>query len=79
MLDNEQYAETGSQETVTAAGVDLAGMAAAAGFTVARTVVESADVEDAVDLAQNAPGPAFLCFKISGEPSPQVAKRAMLF
>jgi thiamine pyrophosphate-dependent acetolactate synthase large subunit-like protein len=74
VLDNEHYAETGSQETVTAAGVDLAGMAAAAGFATARTVVESSDVEDAVDLAQNAPGPVFLCFKISGEPSPQVAK-----
>jgi thiamine pyrophosphate-dependent acetolactate synthase large subunit-like protein len=74
VVDNERYAETGGQRTVTAAGVDLAGMAAAAGFKVARTVVEAADVDAAVAEAQTAPGPVFLCFKVADGPSPQVPK-----
>ncbi|MBE0624632.1 MAG: aldehyde dehydrogenase [Burkholderiales bacterium] len=37
VLDNERYGETGMQETHTAHGVDLAGMARAAGF--AQTLV----------------------------------------
>jgi len=32
VLDNEHYGETGMQETHTGHGVDLAGMAKAAGF-----------------------------------------------
>ena len=74
VLDNEVYAETGAQRTVTAAGVDLAGMAAAAGFATARTIVEQKDIKDAVELALIAPGPVFLVFKISNGPSQQVPK-----
>src|SRR5690348_15662951 len=43
VLDNERYGETGMQETHTARGVDLAAVAQACGFPVARRV--SAPVE----------------------------------
>ena len=74
VLDNEVYAETGAQKTVTASGIDLAGMAAAAGFTVARTIIEKFEIDEASELAQTASGPVFLCFKISDGASQQVAK-----
>jgi hypothetical protein len=32
VIDNERYGETGGQRTHTSAGVDLAGIARAAGF-----------------------------------------------
>ena len=38
VLDNERYGETGMQETHTGHGVDLAGMAKAAGFAQTLTV-----------------------------------------
>jgi thiamine pyrophosphate-dependent acetolactate synthase large subunit-like protein len=44
VLDNEHYGETGMQETHTGHGVDLAGMAKAAGFAHARNVGTQAGV-----------------------------------
>ena len=38
VLDNEQYGETGMQDTVTASGVDLAGIAKSAGFTMTMSI-----------------------------------------
>jgi thiamine pyrophosphate-dependent acetolactate synthase large subunit-like protein len=44
VLDNERYGETGQQETHTAHGVNLAGMAKAAGIAQTLTVRTQADV-----------------------------------
>src|SRR5690606_19548524 len=44
VLDNERYGETGGQPTHTAAGVDLAAVAAACGWPSARTLRQPAEV-----------------------------------
>ena len=44
VLDNERYGETGMQETHTGHGVDLAGMAKAAGFARALAVTTTAQL-----------------------------------
>jgi thiamine pyrophosphate-dependent acetolactate synthase large subunit-like protein len=72
VLDNERYGETGMQQTNTATGTDLAGVAVACGFTAATTVRTGADVSAAVDLVRNQPGPTMAVFKVSAEVPPQV-------
>jgi thiamine pyrophosphate-dependent acetolactate synthase large subunit-like protein len=70
VLDNELYAETGMQPTHTARGVDLAGIAKAAGFAVAETV----RIEDALDACvgqvYRTPGPVFFDVKVSAKRYP---------
>jgi thiamine pyrophosphate-dependent acetolactate synthase large subunit-like protein len=72
VLDNGSYGETGGQPTATAAGVDLAGIAAAAGFP--RTLrLETPDrVEEALDLLLEAPGPVLVRARIEPGPKPLV-------
>ncbi len=64
VIDNERYGETGMQETHTAHAVDMAGMAAAAGFRAAATVFDDAELE--------APGPVFAAVKVTADPVPLV-------
>jgi thiamine pyrophosphate-dependent acetolactate synthase large subunit-like protein len=70
VIDNERYGETGMQETHTARGVDLAGMAHAAGFTEARTVATATELDAALPLLRRAPGPVFAAVKVSAERPP---------
>jgi thiamine pyrophosphate-dependent acetolactate synthase large subunit-like protein len=72
VIDNERYGETGMQETHTGHGVDVAGMARAAGFKDARTVATAAELESAVSLLRKAPGPVFAAVKVSAERPPMV-------
>ena len=65
VLDNELYSETGMQPTHTARGVDLAGMAKAAGFTVAQTVRTDKEVAAAVDAIYATKGTAFHDVKVN--------------
>ena len=65
VLDNELYAETGMQPTHTARGVDLAGMAKAAGFAVADTVRTDDALDACVAHVYRTPGPAFFDVKVS--------------
>ena len=63
VMDNEHYVETGMQGTHTGRGVDLAGIARAAGFPVAGCVT----VQDAFPAALEAiygPGPVFMNLKV---------------
>ncbi|MDT7952577.1 MAG: thiamine pyrophosphate-dependent enzyme [Acetobacteraceae bacterium] len=71
VLDNERYGETGMQETATAQGVDLIGVAVAAGF--GRTM-SMTTTEDAPGLweALRAGGPVFALAKVSDAPAPLV-------
>ena len=70
VLDNELYAETGMQPTHTARGVDLAGMAKAAGFNVAQTLRDEAQLDAAVGALYQAPGPLFFDVKVSSKRYP---------
>jgi thiamine pyrophosphate-dependent acetolactate synthase large subunit-like protein len=67
VLDNERFGETGMQKTHTAAGVDLAAMAAAAGIRTSRAVRTAAEVTEIRDLAHQGNGPVFAQIKISPE------------
>jgi thiamine pyrophosphate-dependent acetolactate synthase large subunit-like protein len=69
-LDNERYGETGMQETATASGVDLAGVARACGFPLAATVRTEAELAAALPQIRKAPGPAFFAIKIRAEKLP---------
>ena len=70
VIDNELYAETGMQFTHTASGVDLAGMAKAAGFAKAETVREDAAVGAAIEAIYGEAGPVFIDMKVSSKRYP---------
>jgi thiamine pyrophosphate-dependent acetolactate synthase large subunit-like protein len=72
VIDNERYGETGMQETHTGHGVDLAGMARAAGFRDSRTVATAAEVETLVPALLGAAGPVFADIKVSPERPPMI-------
>ena len=72
VLDNERYGETGMQATHTAHGVDLAGIAAAAGFAVAGTIRAAEEIEPARQVIRSEPGPIFYAIKVRAEPLPFV-------
>jgi thiamine pyrophosphate-dependent acetolactate synthase large subunit-like protein len=67
VIDNEAYGETGMQATHTRFGVDLAGIAAAAGFESARTVTTQSDLDTLSAALYDAPGPLFAAVKVSTE------------
>ena len=72
VLDNEHYGETGMQETHTGHGVDLAGMAKAAGFAHARNVTTQPGVARLRSMIRNGAGPLFAQIKIDAEKLPLV-------
>ncbi len=67
VLDNERFGETGMQKTHTASGVDLAGIAAAAGIRTSRLVRTMEEVTETRDLAHEGKGPVFAAVKIDPE------------
>lgn len=72
VMDNERYGETGMQETHTARGVDLAGVAKAAGFARALTVRTQADVSRLKKRLYAGEGPLFAQIKVDPEKLPLV-------
>ena len=67
VLDNERFGETGMQKTHTAAGVDLAAMATAAGIRTSRIVRTPTEVTEIRDLAHQGSGTVFAQIKIDPE------------
>jgi thiamine pyrophosphate-dependent acetolactate synthase large subunit-like protein len=72
VLDNEHYGETGMQETHTRHGVDLAGMARAAGIGDSRLITEARDVPALREAIHAGKGPLFAQVKIDDAPEPLV-------
>jgi thiamine pyrophosphate-dependent acetolactate synthase large subunit-like protein len=72
VLDNERFGETGMQKTHTAHGIDLAGIAKAAGFPVTLLVRKPNEVTKLRDLAHSGAGPIFAQVKIDPEALPFV-------
>jgi thiamine pyrophosphate-dependent acetolactate synthase large subunit-like protein len=72
VLDNRHYAETGMQPSHTALGVDLAGMARAAGFAWSVAVEEDRGVEDVRERLHHGEGPGFANVLIRAEEPPRV-------
>jgi thiamine pyrophosphate-dependent acetolactate synthase large subunit-like protein len=67
VLDNEHYGETGMQPAHTGRGVDLAGIAKAAGFADAVSVRTEAELDALARRLFTAPGPLFATVKVSAE------------
>ena len=72
VFDNERYGETGMQETHTAHGVNLAGMAKAAGFKRALGVNTAAQVKQLKRRIHAGEGPLFAQVKVDPEKLPLV-------
>ncbi len=66
VIDNELYGETGRQPTHTGLGVDLAGIARAAGIADAETITEPARIT-ALKARLAEPGPRFAAIKVAKE------------
>lgn len=65
VMDNELYAETGMQPTHTARGVDLAGIAKAAGFSGAETIYTDDELARGIDAVYGTKGPVLLDVKVN--------------
>lgn len=72
VIDNERYGETGMQETHTARGVDLEGIARAAGIRKTATVYSAKELEAAMALFHKIKGPTFVNIKVTTQPVPNV-------
>lgn len=72
IIDNEHYGETGMQEGHTGAGVDLGGMAAAAGWPNTSCAWTEDDVSALAHVLFNEPGPVFASVKVTRDPVPLV-------
>ncbi|MEE8333624.1 MAG: thiamine pyrophosphate-dependent enzyme [Alphaproteobacteria bacterium] len=72
VIDNERYGETGMQEGHTAAGVDLPGMAAAAGWPITACAWTEDELEALVPVIHSEPGPVFATIKVATDPVPLV-------
>jgi len=72
IIDNQHYGETGMQETHTSHGVNLAGMAAAAGFAETTTVWTKKDLETALPLLYRTKGPVFVDIKVTTDAVPMI-------
>lgn len=70
VIDNQHYGETGMQETHTGHGVDLPGMAAAAGFAETATVWNRKELESAIPLLYETKGPVFVAIKVNTDAVP---------
>lgn len=72
VLDNGHFGETGMQQSHTGFGLDLAAIAAAAGFADARTVTDAAGVAAVAQaIAEPASGPRLYVVKIRAENLPR--------
>jgi len=65
VMDNELYSETGMQPTHTSRGVDLAGIARAAGFAGSGTVYNVKQLQAWVPKLYRSTGPVFLAAKVT--------------
>ena len=73
--DNEAYGETGMQATHTRHGVDLPGMAKAAGFRTATTITTLAQLKTWIPRFYRQPGPLFASIKVVDARLPIVLPR----
>ena len=66
-FDNEHYGETGMQTTHTSANTDLAGIAASSGIAVTGTLRTEAELDAALPIILEAPGPVYHVIKVRAE------------
>jgi thiamine pyrophosphate-dependent acetolactate synthase large subunit-like protein len=67
-VDNAHYGETGNQQTHTAMGVDLAGVARSCGFANVLDISSSNQLAEASEVLRK-PGPNFVLLRVTDGPS----------
>jgi len=72
VMDNERYGETGMQPTHTHFGVDLAGIAASAGFPLTATIDSGKALTERISEIYQASGPLFFNIKVDDAKLPMV-------
>lgn len=72
VIDNERYGETGRQRSHTAHGLDLAGIARAAGIGDSRLVLRQAEVAELAQDMHRRSRTIFACVKCRGDEAPRV-------
>src|SRR5690606_25639297 len=72
VLDNQAYGATGNQQTHTARGVDLTGIAAASGFGRTALVTDEAGLEAAIHDIYERPGPYLAVVKVMAKAGERV-------
>ena len=70
VIDNEHYGETGMQESHTGSGVDLVGMASAAGWSKSTCAWTESDLNILAPVLYHAHGPVFAVVKVTCKPVP---------
>jgi thiamine pyrophosphate-dependent acetolactate synthase large subunit-like protein len=70
VINNGHYGETGMQRAHTARGVDLAGIAKAAGFKSSTTISSMTGLQQWLSTFHRKPGPVFGDIKVSAAPAP---------
>ena len=73
-VDNALYQETGGQDSHTAMGVDLAKIAAGAGFGATRDVSREDQLEEAGQILRQTNGPAFVLLRVDASPPPKYGR-----
>jgi thiamine pyrophosphate-dependent acetolactate synthase large subunit-like protein len=72
VFDNQHYGETGMQRTHTGSGVDLAGVAKAAGFAASTTIWNAQQLRTWIPKLHRAAGPVFANVKVTTRHAPMV-------
>ncbi len=72
VIDNEHYGETGMQSTHTRFGIDLAGIARAAGFAHSTCVYAEDELRVLIPTLYNDSGPIFAVVKVMARSYPTV-------
>lgn len=70
VINNGHYGETGMQRAHTARGVDLTGIARAAGFKSATTISGMAELQRWLPECHGKAGPVFADIHVSADPAP---------
>lgn len=73
VIDNQVFAATGMQQTHTARGVDIAGIARASGFPRADTATTIDDMNGHLADILERPGPYLIVLKVRAKPMERVA------
>jgi thiamine pyrophosphate-dependent acetolactate synthase large subunit-like protein len=73
--DNGAYQITGSQPTLTAAGVDLVAIARGSGLERSTWAADEAHFDQLVDLALEGAGPMFVCARTDNQPPAGTTER----
>ena len=72
VLDNRHFGETGMQPSHTAKGVDLVGMAKAAGFAWSISVTREDEVKELGERLQANEGPGFASILVRADEAPRI-------